>query len=279
MCYMLGRADEALAYSNTGQMAMRPSPDEVLFGVPELLLGAVYSSIGEPERYVAFYRNQLSRGHDTHELRRGFLVAALATVGRFEDALPVGTGLISAAEATHNPYVVSFALLADGMAWRKEDPLRALNSLRRGLAMAQESGNRANETYLAMTLAMTLARIEAEPGDPLVALDNITVGIRHFHDAGNTPSIRAALGLLAMFLDQHRRSESAAIIAGFARLSPTSASATPEFGAAITHLRHILGDQTYESLARKGETMTTTEMASYAYDQIEQVRTTLEHPS
>ena len=37
MCFMLGRVDEALAYSNTGQIAMRPSPDEVLFGVPELL--------------------------------------------------------------------------------------------------------------------------------------------------------------------------------------------------------------------------------------------------
>lgn len=31
---------------------------------------------------------------------------ALALVGHFEDALSVTTGLISAAEATHNPYVV-----------------------------------------------------------------------------------------------------------------------------------------------------------------------------
>ena len=45
-----------------------------------------------------------------------------------------------------------------------------------------------------------------------------------------------------------------------------------------THLREILGEGTYESLAHKGETMTTAEMATYAYDQIDQVRTTLEHP-
>jgi hypothetical protein len=39
----------------------------------------------------------------------------------------------------------------------------------------------------------------------------------------------------------------------------------------------VLGDQTYESLARKGETMTTAAMATYAYDQIDQARTELEH--
>jgi hypothetical protein len=38
-------------------------------------------------------------------------------------------------------------------------------------------------------------------------------------------------------------------------------------------------DQTYESLAHKGETMTTAAMVTYAYNQIDQARTELEHPS
>jgi len=38
----------------------------------------------------------------------------------------------------------------------------------------------------------------------------------------------------------------------------------------------VLGDQTYESVARKGETMTTAAMVTYAYDQIDQARTELE---
>ena len=42
------------------------------------------------------------------------------------------------------------------------------------------------------------------------------------------------------------------------------------------HPRDVLGDQTYESLARKGETMTTAAMATYAYDQIDQARAELE---
>ena len=55
-----------------------------------------------------------------------------------------------------------------------------------------------------------------------------------------------------------------------------TAAALPELGTAIAHLRDVLGDQTYESLARKGETMTTAEMVTYAYDQIDQARAELE---
>ena len=53
----------------------------------------------------------------------------------------------------------------------------------------------------------------------------------------------------------------------------------PELSTVITHLRDVLGDQTYESLACKGETMTTAAMATYAYDQIDQARIELEHAS
>ena len=38
----------------------------------------------------------------------------------------------------------------------------------------------------------------------------------------------------------------------------------PELNTAIAHLRDAVGDQTYESLARKGETTTTAAMATYA---------------
>jgi hypothetical protein len=48
---------------------------------------------------------------------------------------------------------------------------------------------------------------------------------------------------------------------------------------AIADLRDVLGDQTYESLARKGETMTIAAMATYAYDQIDRARTELKGSS
>jgi hypothetical protein len=80
-----------------------------------------------------------------------------------------------------------------------------------------------------------------------------------------------------VFLDRLGRLEPAATIAGFAS-GPLTVT-LPEVSAAITHLRGALGDQTYESLAHKGDKMTTAAIATYAYDQIDQARTELEHPS
>ena len=64
-------------------------------------------------------------------------------------------------------------------------------------------------------------------------------------------------------------------MAGFACVAPTAASMVWDFRTAITHLRKVLDDQLYESLARKGETMTTAEMVTYAYAQIDQARAEL----
>ena len=137
--------------------------------------------------------------------------------------------------------------------------------------IAQDSGNRVQRDH---TWRYVLARLEAEHGDPLAALDYLTLAIRNYHDSGNTTMIRTPLAVLAAFFDRLGRYEPAATIAGFA-LSPLTAAAFPEISTAITHLRDVLGDQTYESLARKGETMTTAAMATYAYDQIDQARTEL----
>jgi len=37
-----------------------------------------------------------------------------------------------------------------------------------------------------------------------------------------------------------------------------------EFGTAVGHIRNMLGDQAYESLARKGEAMTIAAIVTYA---------------
>jgi len=60
------------------------------------------------------------------------------------------------------------------------------------------------------------------------------------------------------------------MIAGFAIVSTMTSAAIPEIYAAIAHLRPVLGRPTYESLARKGETMPTAATVAYAYDQIDQ---------
>ena len=140
--------------------------------------------------------------------------------------------------------------------------------------IAQHSGNRDTETHL----VGSLARLEANSGDPLAALEYSAVAIRNYHDAGFTASLRSALATLAACLDRLGCHEPAATIVGFA-FDPLTAAWLQEVNTTVAHLRDVLGDQTYRSLARKGETMTTAAMATYAYDQIDQARTELEHPS
>jgi hypothetical protein len=251
---------------------MRNGRGEVPFDF-EAVLGGVHLVIGQPEQWMEECRAQLARGRDTHTVTSASLVMALAIVGSHDEAMAAATGLIDAAGATRNPWVLSYALLAYGLVFRDTDPARALEALRRGLVIAQDCGSRANESYL----AHVLARLEAEHGDPLAAFDYLTLAIRNIHDSGNAVIIRPPLAILAAFLDRLERLEAAATIAGFA-FGPFTATTTPEIATAVAHLRDVLGDQTYESLARKGETMTMTAMATYAYDQIDQARTGLERP-
>ena len=54
-------------------------------------------------------------------------------------------------------------------------------------------------------------------------------------------------------------------------LTPLTAGWFPEITTVITDLRDVLGNQAYELLAAKGEAVTTAEMVTYTYDQIDQV--------
>ena len=181
-------------------------------------------------------------------MTRASLVNALTIAGSAEEALIAADGLIDAAEATDNPYVLSYALLCYGMAYRDTDPVGALDALRRGISVTRESGNRFNESHL----AHIVSALEAKYGDPLAALDYVTLAIRNYYDAGSFAFIHPALANLAAILDGLGRCEPAAIVAS-AALSPITAAAFPEINAVIAHLRDELSDESYESLARKGE--------------------------
>ena len=75
--------------------------------------------IGQPERWVEWCRAELARGRDTPLSSRACLVIALVFAGSGEEAMAAANGLIEAAEATGNPCVLSFALLAYGFAFAR----------------------------------------------------------------------------------------------------------------------------------------------------------------
>jgi predicted ATPase len=268
-CLYVGRVEECERYSDEGQVVFLSGRDTMPSGF-EAWLGSMYTNAGQPARSIEWCRRLLARGADPYALAGRGLVLGLLRAGSPAEAMAVAKDLIQRADHVPNPYARSFALLTYGMAFCDADPIRARDALRRGLAIAQDSGNRSTETHS----ANILGRLEAQYGDPLAALGHLTLAIRDYHDSGKH-AIRVPLAVLAALLQRLGREEPSATIAGYA-FSPVTKGWVPELGAAISHLRDVLGDQAYESLASRGKSMTTSAMAAYAYDQIDQARTELE---
>ncbi len=271
LAVLVGRYQEAVRYSEIGATVIAAASDKVSsFG--EAFLGSAYLFVGQPERYLELCRAQVRRGGDANTFARANLVFALAVCGSADEALATGDGLIDAAEATGNPWVLAYALFAYGYAVRATNPDRALAALRRSLLVARDSGNRFYETQF----PYWAAGLMAEQGDPGAAVDHLAVAIRNNHESGNIGMMYNALAVLAVFLNRLGHYEPAATIAGLAAVSPMAATTLPELSELIADLRKVLGDQTYESLARKGAAMTIADIVTYAYDQIDRARTEFE---
>jgi hypothetical protein len=266
---MSGRIEAAVRYCDAATAVVESGRGEVPFGI-EGLLSTIYLYAAQPELAVDWCRNRVQSGRDTHSLSRVSLILSLAVAQSCEEAIAATVGLIEAAEATRNPWSLSFALLAFGVAHLHADPVGALKAGRRGLQVAEDSGNRGNGTHL----EVLAARIEAEYGDSLGALHHISVAIHNNHDSGDPTSMQIPMATLSAVLDRMGRYEPAATIAGFAS-TPYAVAAAPELLTTTAHLCTVLGDQDYESLARKGETMSIAEIATFAYDQIDQARAAL----
>lgn len=268
-CWMPGRIENAVRYADEGEAVLASGSQEVPFAI-QGLVGSAYLPVGHVQRNVEWCRAQLARGGDTHSFSKASLVLALAVAGSSDAATTAANGLIDAAEATDNPFALLYALFACGMAFRDTDTDQARDALQRGLVIAQNSGNRAYESHI----AVTSARLEAEYGSPLAALEYASQAIRIYHDSGNTSLMGTPLGVLATLFHRLGRHAEAATIAGFA-FNPFTEAVLPELDTAIAQLRDVLGYQSYESLARTGELMTIAAMANYAYDQIDQTRAAL----
>jgi hypothetical protein len=95
-----------------------------------------------------------------------------------------------------------------------------------------------------------------------------------YYDSGSVSFMPSALAILAVLLDRRGHYEPAATMSGIAA-TPVARMSFPEINTAITHLRDVLGDEAYESMARVGENMTNAAMATYALEQIDGARAEL----
>jgi predicted ATPase len=270
LCWMAGRVDAAIGYAEAGQTLLtngQAAPPYAMEG----WLGSAYVPIGQPQRWAEMCSSQLERRGDNHVYIRACRAFALAFSGLVDEAMSGTAGLIEAGAASNNPYMYTFAIAASGYPAHTADPGAAMSVCRQGLQIAQESGNHFNESIL----ALNIARFEALESVTVEALEHIRLVIRNYHDSGNVVSVRTPLAVLCAFLHRIDRFEAAATLAGFA-FSPIALDAAPEFTATIDPLREVLGEQAYETCARKGEAMTMGAVAAYAYDQIDQARAELE---
>jgi hypothetical protein len=143
----------------------------------EAALGGPYIASGQPERWVELCRTMIARNPSRHTYTRACLVLALAITGADREAIAASESVRAAAEATDNPGVLAWALFAYGFAHLDADPAGAYEALRRGLTIARESGNRLFESLL----ASSASRLAATHGDPMDALEYLTLAVRFLY--------------------------------------------------------------------------------------------------
>src|SRR6516165_6993488 len=141
-CYAPGRLHDALAYVEACRLAIDSNRFDAIPYDFEGWLGGPYIWTGVPERWLELCRNRIEQGRDTGHFAQANLVVALTFTGAVDEALAASEGVVAAAEATHNPIVICYAHIAYGYPRRGTDPIGADEGFRRGLAIAQASGNR-----------------------------------------------------------------------------------------------------------------------------------------
>lgn len=269
-CWMPGRLEDAVRYTDDALRTLGSRPlAEMPFGI-DGQLGSGYITFGQPERAVECYRQQLECGTDAKGLKRVGLALALMALGDLESALSTVEVVIDDPVLTRNPYIKSFAALAYSSALINTQPVKALEVLRHALVTAQESGNRAIATFL----TTNMSRVMAHHGDPVKALDQLTVVIRHYLDGGNLSNLRSSFAIVISILDHMGRHVAAATVAGFA-VNPFILAAIPETQLALTHARESLGDVQFEALHRTGAAMTTPAMVEFVENEIADLRAEL----
>ena len=260
-------AQAALQAVHTGLFAAVPFEFDSELGVFHLING-------QPERWIRQCRTMISKGSGPHILPRVHMAMTLFMTGAQDEALAASEDLRHADRDTQNPALICWALIGYGTIRWDTDPACALEAHRLGMKIARESGNRLLESYH----TGNVGRLTAIHGDPREALDLIATSIRSYLDTGNYFLLPQPMAVLAQLFDRIGSYEPAAMLSGFAETS-FATSYFQDTEITITHLREVLGDEAYTTLADRGRFMTSSAFAKYAFEQINKVRAELRSPA
>ena len=267
LCHVTDRRDDFLRYAQEGQKAIASGRFDDVPPELEIILGGGYMYSQGLDQTVEWFRAVIARSARGQELAGPTLVFALVMTGAYDEATALSDDLFKVADRTVNPMSIAGALLAYGHTHGTAAPAAAYEALRRGVAVAQDSGNLQMESVL----ALSLSSVAVKNASPLEAFDFVALAIRTYYDSGTLIFVSGAMGVLITLLDRFKRYEAAATISAFAE-GPVARSTYPEIDTAIAHLRDVLGDESYESLARAGMTMSNAAMAKFALEQIDELR-------
>ena len=113
---------------------------------------------------------------------------ALTMAGSGDEAMAAANGLIDAAEATHNPWALSFALYVYGFAFRDADPAARWMPCAGAWRSPRTAATAVNETHWRPS-----ARLRGRTANPLAALDYVALAIRNYYDSGRHRQLRSPL--------------------------------------------------------------------------------------
>jgi hypothetical protein len=198
------------------------------------------------------------------------LVFALEFASAHEEAVALSEELFNAFDDIANPALQCAVLMDYGYTHGKTEPAEAYDALRRALAIAQSNGDRQLES----SVALNLSSVAANYADPKDALEFVALAIRTYCESGSFGLVSGPMGILVALLDRLGHYEPAATISAFF-MTPISQVTYPEIATAVAHLRDVLGDPAYESLAQTGARMTDSVKAQYALEQIDRLRAEL----
>jgi predicted ATPase/class 3 adenylate cyclase len=264
-CYRTGRVDDAFAYAEESVGLIESGRYEpITYDIEPTALGGVYITKGLSDRWVELCRNTLARERGHNLYNRGSLVIALLTAGKSDEAASASEELLAAAASVDNPGAAAYALLAYGYAHHAALRPDTYDALRRGLDIAQASGNRMTESYLAVNLSV----FTAINGATVETLDLLALALHNFYDSGSYSHMVSPLAVLATQLDRIGQYDAATTLIGFS-VSEMTLATFPEMATTVRHLREVLGDPHYEALAHAGTSMTNAGIAQFAFEQID----------
>ena len=177
------------------------------------------------------------------------------TAARPTEALAAARAARQVGEASANPNAISWAMGVEGSALNMLHEASAEEVLRRGLAIAQDSGSSLAEVVIQRDLALSLVRV-GRLGEAVPLLE---AGLRAIRRKGSWIYVGQLLPYVARLLLQAGAPEQAALLCGATRVSAAAgADSWARFVEALRpRLERALGVDRTEELLTTGESMPT----------------------